>query len=885
MKSAGARAWATSLVAGLGLLAFASAAGAAELPAGFQDAEVIKGLEEPTAFRFAPGGRVFVAEKSGEILVYDGLEDEEPTVFADMRKQVFDKGDRGLLGLALDPEFPARPYVYALYTFDHVLGEDAPGAYPRWGKPPDYVGDDCEITGLGVDDCPVSGRLVRLTAEGDHAVEEEGVLDEKVLIEDWCQQDSSHSIGDLQFGSEGALYASGGDGASFILPDYGQFGWPHTNQCGDPPGSLGEELEPPEAEGGSLRSQDVRTPEGPFGEDPTTLDGSLIRIDPESGEAWPGNPMEGSADLNARKIVAYGFRNPFRFAINPATNEVYVDNVGNGTYEEVDRFPIGAGQPYNSGWPCYEGPSPNPDFEFTGLNACESLYNEPGSTSPPFYYYDHAAGVTPEDSCPSYNGSAISGSAFNDGSAFPTEYEGAFFFSDSVRGCIYVMKADADGEPDPLTTAPFLTEGGLYPGVDIEMGPEGDLYYASLFGDEYGPGVIHRVSFDPGAPHARLSADRTSGKLNLEVHFNASASTSTDSEPLEFAWDLNGDGTFETEGAATHTVVFKTAENRTVSVRVTDARTGKSDVAGLTVYPGDSPPRVEIAEPSESTTWGVGQAIEFSGTAKAEEGHGGSISSAHLYWKSRLLHCPFGPETCHAHPLRVFPAVEAGALTTPDHDYPSYIELSLTATDGRGLSATKTLKLEPRPVPLSIASDPPGITLTAGLQTEPAPFAMTAIEGGTVALFAPQTASLGGMTYSFDHWSDGGPRSHAVAAESPAEYVAVYTSASRPSEGERPAAGTEGGTSPVEPRAALDRHPATKTRSTRARFGFSASPPASLFRCELDHGPFRACSSPRSYGHLALGWHVFRVEAVGPDGDRARPVVFRWKVLGKRAAG
>ena len=62
------------------------------------------------------------------MLVYDGIEDQTPTVFADLRGDVYDQGDRGLAGLAVDPDFPDRPYVYVLYTYDHILGDPAPRA-------------------------------------------------------------------------------------------------------------------------------------------------------------------------------------------------------------------------------------------------------------------------------------------------------------------------------------------------------------------------------------------------------------------------------------------------------------------------------------------------------------------------------------------------------------------------------------------------------------------------------------------------------------------------------------------------------------------------------------------------------------------------------------
>src|SRR4051794_10548778 len=71
----------------------ASAAG----PAGFQDSVVLGGLSEPTNVAFAADGRVFIAEKSGLIKVYHGLSDTSPAVFADLRTQVHNFWDRGLL--------------------------------------------------------------------------------------------------------------------------------------------------------------------------------------------------------------------------------------------------------------------------------------------------------------------------------------------------------------------------------------------------------------------------------------------------------------------------------------------------------------------------------------------------------------------------------------------------------------------------------------------------------------------------------------------------------------------------------------------------------------------------------------------------------------------
>jgi glucose/arabinose dehydrogenase len=107
----------------------------AAVPDGFADETVFAGLTHPTVVRFSPDGRVFVAEKSGLIKVFDGLTDATPDTFADLRTQVHNFWDRGLLGLVLHPQFPTDPRVYVLYTYD------APPARPRrtgerQGRPP-----------------------------------------------------------------------------------------------------------------------------------------------------------------------------------------------------------------------------------------------------------------------------------------------------------------------------------------------------------------------------------------------------------------------------------------------------------------------------------------------------------------------------------------------------------------------------------------------------------------------------------------------------------------------------------------------------------------------------------------------------------------------------
>ena len=101
---------------------------AAALPTGFQDQAVLSGLVHPSVIQFSPDGRIFVAEKRGTIKVFDSLTDTTPVTFADLQGKVDDYWDRGLLGMALAPNFPTNPWVYVLYTYDAAIGAGA----PRW---------------------------------------------------------------------------------------------------------------------------------------------------------------------------------------------------------------------------------------------------------------------------------------------------------------------------------------------------------------------------------------------------------------------------------------------------------------------------------------------------------------------------------------------------------------------------------------------------------------------------------------------------------------------------------------------------------------------------------------------------------------------------------
>ncbi|HEY2608767.1 MAG TPA: PQQ-dependent sugar dehydrogenase [Paraburkholderia sp.] len=412
------------------------------LPKGFTEQILYSGcLNQPTAIAFNGNkSLVFVAEKGGKIWQCDLSAAPRCFLFADLgsKGEVCNDADRGLLGLAVDPQSDGNS-IYVLYTTPPAIGASCSG------------------------DVLTHGQLSLLTGP-DH--ETKILPPEGSSSQTWCFFYSSHSIGDLTFGADNkTLYVSAGEGASFIQVDNGQL----DNACGD-----GTNL--PQ---GAFRSQGF----SPY------YDGVILRI------ANPGTTTQ-SVD-----VVANGLRNPFRFARVPGiTDDLYVGNVGWNDWEAIDFVSgadkIGNGKGPNFGWPCYEGWNPD------NLSAApQAAYNNPpppdtsycgrvvGPVAPPFFAYAHQSYVSPEDSrgrtCggkpnrggPDQSGSVISAIGFTDDTSatYPAQFKNALYFGDLLRQCIWTVQP-ANGVPVPQTFAKGL-EGGP---VDLKAGPSGDLFYVDI---------------------------------------------------------------------------------------------------------------------------------------------------------------------------------------------------------------------------------------------------------------------------------------------------------------------------------------------------------------------------------------------------------------------
>ena len=359
--------------AGVGMAAPPSATA---LPTGFTETIVANGLASPTAFVFAPDGRAFVTEKGGQLRVIDARGNLLAPPFVSLT--VDSSGERGLLGVELDPNFATNGFVYVYYTAT---------------KPTPH------------------NRVSRFTANGDLA----RPGSEFVLLDlDTLSGPPLHNGGAIHFGADGRLYIATGDGAA--------------------PGN----------------SQSL-----------TNLLGKILRINAD-GTIPSDNPFFNDPTPELQKeIWAYGFRNPWRFTVQPRSGALFIADVGDKTWEEVDIGVAGG----NFGWPGMEG------NHCTGNGACTGL--------PVLLEYSHDG-----------KGGSITGGDFYSGATFPTPYVKAYFYGDWAKNFIRYLVLDQNNKV--LSDNAFATNASGP--VDIRYHDNAIWYTANRSGQ------LRRITFTTPTP-------------------------------------------------------------------------------------------------------------------------------------------------------------------------------------------------------------------------------------------------------------------------------------------------------------------------------------------------------------------------------------------------
>lgn len=241
------------------------------------------------------------------------------------------------------------------------------------------------------------------------------------------QPSTVHVGGSLSFGPEGMLWASKGDGGVYSEPDA--------------PGNA---------------------------QDRGTLHGTILRMDVDRGEPYaipPDNPFVGSDGRD--EIWHYGLRNPWRFSMDEPSGLLYIGDVGEGSFEEVDVVPLDEGG-HNFGWDHMEGLHCFPD---------DSECDPTGLTLPVLEY----------PKTPGTCASVIGGHVYR-GSAIP-ELAGHYVYTDLCAGWIRSFLFD---EGEVLHEQEWALPSDVSFPTAIGEGPAGELYVLSLGSDQVG-GAIHRI--------------------------------------------------------------------------------------------------------------------------------------------------------------------------------------------------------------------------------------------------------------------------------------------------------------------------------------------------------------------------------------------------------
>lgn len=706
----------------------------------FIEEVVVEGIPISTAIAFAPDSRIFVALKDGAVRVVQNGQ-LLPNPFLDISSTVNKATDRGLLGIAVDPNFPTKPYVYLSYVWD------PPGFTPdskesRLIKIVRYVADAARGYNVAVagSEEVILGKnsLPQYIAPPSTSVEityperascMTGLTMAGAPIEDCIPVDSlSHTAGTLMFGADGMLLASLGDGANYDYPSTVAF---------------------------NAQNLDA-------------MSGRIVRVNPDTGEGIAGNPFFDPANpgSNRSKVWSLGYRNPFRFTINPANGQVYSGDVGTSYYEEIN---VGKGA--NSGWPCYEGgftDRAQQEGQATvserqvgfkrapsTIDFCNGIYAKgPGFVTAPLFTYRHPYDATGKDL-----GSSITGVAFYSGTSYPERYRGALFFADYARLFIKYLTFDANGAP---TVHEFAKEVGSNLGaVQLISGPDSNIY--AVFLDlKTRTGAVRRFRPIIGSnnpPVGKAIAGPLAGAVPLVVSFSSAGSTDPDGQPVSYSWDF-GDGNVSTESDPVHVYTTIGTFRATLTVRETTSPFATA-TKSFTIRTGSNPPVAFIDSPDPSYKYEIGKSVPFSGRTVPPTG-------VEMTWVLLQRH------NLHEHLVSEVSG-PTGSFVPEEHcDNCSY-ELCLSATGQGELIDQKCRPIPPLTAAYTFASTPPGAQI-AYIDEEKevlAPYVAQPIVGSRQTIIASSISN--GRTFA--RWSDGGtdPVRTFVTGREPKTFVAEYT--------------------------------------------------------------------------------------------------------------
>jgi glucose/arabinose dehydrogenase len=646
-------------------------------PAGFSVSTVLSNLNaglggKVTAFAYAPDGRIFIARKTGVLDVWDhGV----MSVYVDLRDEVNSYQSRGLIGLALDPDFASNGRVYLLYTQElDPSNPDSPE--------------------------PAGGQLISLTnlpGQPDVADPASRVT----LLTGFNSEATEHSVAGLRFGPDGSLFVGLGDG--------------NGNGVGT---------------GQSLSAQDL-----------DQMNGKILRIDPTTGDGVPSNPYYDAANPDSvrSRVFAWGFRNPFRFTVDPTNGTLYVGDVGWNTWEMFQVFPLSTSDPAvdrNAGWPCYEGGDGvslvQPDYAASPITGptCNALYTPAqGGTGPgalaPLYGYLHSD-PGGED------GSAIvGGPRYLGTSNYPAGYIGKVFIGDYARSRIQTVDLSTGVATD------FGTAGTWGNPVDMQIAPDGNVAFLA-----FGPGELDEIvaNGSNSPPSAQASADHTTTTgTSLTVDFSSAGSSDPDGDPITFSWNF-GDGSPTTTAAdPTHTYTTGVYQ---AELTVTDSH-GATGTATVEIEVGP-PPIVKFKAPLRTLRFKIGDTIPIS--IKATDPHDGkltgdSVSTEIDYWTGG-----------HVFPVNNFTGLSGSFVAADNGFVNAFYRLTTTATDSEGLFTVVTEDVLPEIVKITIRSSPSGLPVEVDGLPQVTPYTFKTIVGSAREAAAPQSTTLNGVTYTFSSW-------------------------------------------------------------------------------------------------------------------------------------